>query len=59
MIQLDGEWFVVTENATMHTLDDDEFDEFVDLFDVAKGDTLTYVLNTDEDIAYFQLTIGD
>jgi len=61
MIKLeDAGWIVVAENATMHTLDvDDEFDEFVDIFDVAEGDTLKYVLNTDEDIAYFQLTIGD
>jgi hypothetical protein len=59
MIKLeDAGWIVVAENATMHTLDvDDEFDEFVDIFDVAEGDTLKYVLNTDEDIAYFQLII--
>jgi hypothetical protein len=60
MIKLENAgWIVVAENATMHTLDDDEFDEFVDIFDVAEGDTLKYVLNTDKDIAYFQLTIGD
>jgi len=50
-------WFAIADNATMITLDDGEFDEFVDIFDVAEGDTLKYVLNTDEDIAYFQLII--
>jgi len=51
-------WFAIADNATMITLDDGEFDEFVDIFDVAEGDTLNYVLNGDGDIAFFELVIG-
>ena len=56
MILLD-KWYVVTENATMIILDDGEFDEFVDLYDVAEKDKVSYVLNTDLEIAFFVLTI--
>jgi len=56
MILLD-KWYVVAENATMLTLDDGDFDEFVDLFDVAKGDLVSYILNGDGEIAYLELTI--
>jgi hypothetical protein len=59
MILLDGVWYVVAENATMLTLDGGDFDEFVDLFDVVKGDLVSYILNGDSEIAYLELTIVD
>ena len=62
MIKLGDKWFVVADNALMYTLDGNEytdFDEFVDLYDVAEGDTVDYVLNTDEEVAFMILYVED
>jgi len=57
MVQIDGVWYAVAEDATIVEYVDGDV-EFRDLYDFDEGDYVYFLLNGDDEVSYMEFTVA-